>query len=53
MAISKSGTFSVSTAVLPVKFAKPSKTTGYFDGEVGYIRAVQELEQAIYEDEVV
>ncbi len=36
-----------------LKLGKPSKIAGYFGGKAGYIRAVQELEQAIYEDEVV
>ncbi len=35
-----------------LKLGKPSKIAGYFGGKAGYIRAVQELEQAIYEDEV-
>lgn len=36
-----------------LKFGKPSKIAGYFGGKAGYLKAVQELEQAIYEDEVV
>ena len=36
-----------------LKLGKPSKIAGYFGGKAGYLRAVQELEQAIYEDEVV
>ena len=29
-----------------------SNLTGYFGGKQGYLKAVQELEQAIYTDEV-
>ncbi len=36
-----------------LKLGKPSKIAGYFGGKAGYIKAVQELEQAIYEEEVV
>lgn len=36
-----------------LKLGKPSKIAGYFGGKAGYLKAVQELEQAIYEDEVV
>ena len=36
-----------------LKLGKPSKIAGYFGGKQGYLKAVQELEQAIYTDEVV
>lgn len=36
-----------------LKLGKPSKIAGYFGGKAGYIKAVQELEKAIYEEEVV
>lgn len=35
-----------------LKLGKPAKIAGYFGGKRGYLRAVQELEQAIYTDEV-
>ena len=35
-----------------LKLGKPSKIAGYFGGKQGYLKAVQELEQAIYADEV-
>ena len=35
-----------------LKLGKPSKIAGYFGGKAGYLKAVQELEDAIYEDEV-
>ena len=35
-----------------MKIGKPSKIAGYFVGKQGYLKAVQELEQAIYTDEV-
>lgn len=35
-----------------LKLGKPAKIAGYFGGKQGYLRAVQELEQAIYTDEV-
>ena len=35
-----------------MKIGKPSKIAGYFGGKQGYLKAVQELEQAIYTDEV-
>ncbi len=35
-----------------LKLGKPAKIAGYFGGKAGYIKAVQELEQAIYENEV-
>lgn len=36
-----------------LKLGKPSKIAGYFGGKQGYLKAVQELEQAIYADEVM
>lgn len=36
-----------------LKLGKPSKIASYFGGKQGYLKAVQELEQAIYTDEVV
>ena len=36
-----------------LKLGKPSKIAGYFGGKQGYLKAVQELEQAIYTDEVM
>ena len=36
-----------------LKLGKPSKIAGYFGGKQGYLNAVQELEQAIYTDEVM
>ena len=36
-----------------LKLGKPAKIAGYFGGKAGYLKAVQELEQAIYTDEVV
>ena len=35
-----------------LRLGKPSKIAGYFGGKQGYLKAVQELEQAIYADEV-
>ena len=35
------------------KFGKPAKIANYFGGKAGYLKAVQELEDAIYMDEVV
>lgn len=35
-----------------LKLGKPAKIAGFFGGKQGYLRAVQELEQAIYTDEV-
>ena len=35
-----------------LKLGKPAKIAGYFGGKQGYLRALQELEQAIYTDEV-
>ena len=36
-----------------LKLGKPAKIAGYFGGKAGYLKAVQELEQAIYTDEVI
>ena len=36
-----------------LKLGKPSKIAAYFGGKAGYMKAVQELEDAIYEEEVV
>ena len=36
-----------------LKLGKPSKIAASFGGKAGYLQAVQELEKAIYEDEVV
>lgn len=36
-----------------LKLGKPAKIAGYFGGKQGYLKAVQELERAIYTDEVV
>ena len=36
-----------------LKLGKPAKIAGYFGGKSGYLKAVQELEQAIYMDEVI
>ena len=35
-----------------LKLGKPSKIAAYFGGKAGYLKAVRELEQAIYTDEV-
>ena len=35
-----------------LKLGKPAKIAGYFGGKAGYLKAVQELEQAIYANEV-
>lgn len=35
------------------KYGKPSKISSFFGGKEGYLRAVQELEDAIYSDEVL
>ena len=35
-----------------LKMRKPSKIAGYFGGKEGYLKAVKELEDAIYMDEV-
>lgn len=34
------------------KMGKPAKIAGYFGGKAGYLKAVQELEDALYDDEV-
>jgi type I restriction enzyme R subunit len=34
------------------KMGKPAKIAGFFGGKAGYLKAVQELEEAIYDDEV-
>ena len=36
-----------------LRMGKPSKIASYFGGKAGYLKAVQELEDAIYMDEVV
>lgn len=36
-----------------LKMGKPAKIAGYFGGKAGYLKAVQELEEAIYKDEAV
>lgn len=36
-----------------LKLGKPAKIAGYFGGKQGYLKAVQELEQTIYMDEVI
>ena len=36
-----------------MRLGKPAKIAGYFGGKEGYLQAVQELEDAIYMDEVV
>lgn len=36
-----------------MKIGKPSKIAGYFGGKQGYLKAVKELEDAIYIDEVI
>lgn len=36
-----------------LKLGKPAKIAGYFGGKQGYLKAVQELEKAIYMDEVI
>ena len=35
-----------------LRYGKPAKISSFFGGKAGYIKAVQELEEAIYEDEV-
>ena len=35
------------------RFGSPAKVAGYFGGRAGYMKAVQELENAIYSDEAV
>ena len=36
-----------------LKYGKPAKIASFFGGKAGYIKAVQELENAIYMDEVI
>jgi type I restriction enzyme R subunit len=36
-----------------LKLGKPTKIAGYFGGKEGYLKAVKELEEAIYKDEAV
>lgn len=36
-----------------IKLGKPAKIASYFGGKAGYLKAVQELEEAIYRDEVI
>lgn len=36
-----------------MKLGKPAKIASYFGGKAGYLKAVQELEEAIYADEAV
>lgn len=36
-----------------LKYGKPSKISSFFGGKEGYLKAVQELEEAIYSDEVM
>ena len=36
-----------------LKMGKPAKIASYFGGRDGYLKAVQELEDAIYSDEAV
>lgn len=36
-----------------MRLGKPAKIAGYFGGKEGYLKAVQELEEAIYTDEAV
>ena len=36
-----------------LKYGKPAKISSYFGGKDGYLKAVQELEEAIYMDEAV
>ena len=35
-----------------LKLGKPAKIAGYFGGKAGYLKAVHELEEAIYEEVV-
>ena len=35
-----------------LKYGKPAKISSYFGGKAGYMKAVQELEDALYSDEV-
>ena len=36
-----------------MRLGKPSKIASYFGGKAGYLKAIQELEDAIYMDEAV
>ena len=36
-----------------LKLGKPAKIAGYFGGKTGYMKAVKELEEAIYAEEAV
>lgn len=36
-----------------LKLGKPAKIAGYFGGKAGYLKAIKELEEAIYTDEAV
>ena len=36
-----------------MRMGKPAKIADYFGGKAGYLKAIQELEDAIYMDEVV
>ena len=36
-----------------MRLGKPSKIASYFGGKAGYLKAIQELEDAIYTDEAV
>ena len=36
-----------------LKYGKPAKIASFFGGKAGYLKAVQELEDAIYMDEVM
>ena len=36
-----------------LRYGKPAKISSFFGGKAGYLKAVQELEDAIYMDEVV
>lgn len=36
-----------------MRLGKPAKIAGYFGGKAGYMKAIQELEDAIYRDEAV
>ena len=36
-----------------MRLGKPAKIASYFGGKAGYLKAIQELEDAIYMDEAV
>ena len=36
-----------------LKLGKPAKIAAYFGGKAGYLKAVKELEEAIYAEEAV